>query len=597
MTPRPIRVLPESLVGRIASGEVVERPASAVKELVENALDAGAEAITVEVEGGPAGLLRVTDDGTGIPAAELGTAVQRHATSKIDGPDDLDAVPTLGFRGEGLAAIGAVSRMRVLSRTEDGETAAQVVVEDGRVAAGEPAARARGTTVEVRDLFFTTPARRKYLKSPSTERRAVARLVQAYAFGNPKVAFTLVQEGKEALRAGPAADLHERAVQILGAGRVARMIPVLVEEPGVGIEGFLGAPEEARAQTGHQVFLINGRWVASPVLRQCVRAAYGDLIPPARHPEALLLLTLPPGEVDVNVHPTKREVRLLRERELYPRLITLLRRRVEGHFPSLRLREPDQPLPPELEPERGYAGEDRGGQQKMGLFPASPGADRVGWVSDSPRREGLVVPFPTAADVGGEAKGESGTALANLWQIHDTYILARIKSGVLVIDQHAAHERVLYEQALRRFEGEPPASQELLFPLVVELTPDELPLLLEAHAHLEKLGFHLELFGGTSVLVHAIPAGVREWSNGALLRDILDHFGELPDTVEIHEKVARSVACHGAVKAGQTLSLAEMNELVDQLFATEKPQGDPHGRPVFLRIDLAELHRRFGRSG
>ncbi|NNF07502.1 MAG: DNA mismatch repair endonuclease MutL [Candidatus Eisenbacteria bacterium] len=578
-----IRVLPDALVGRIAAGEVVERPASVIKELVENSLDAGAAHIEVSLDGEPQQFMQVADDGKGISAEELTLAVQRHATSKIQESDDLTQIHTLGFRGEGLAAIGAVARLRLSSRPLDSEMGASVFVEDGRIGAVEPIARAHGTTVEIRDLFFSTPARRRYLKSQTAEVRAISQLLQAYALGNPGVGFSLMQRSKQAFHFPAAPDLASRAAQILGAKRLDRMFPVEIEEADLALEGFLGAPEDSRARSGHQIFLVNGRWVTSPLLRQVVRQAYSDLIPPGRHPEALLSLRLPPEDVDVNVHPTKKEIRLRRERELYPRLTELLRRRVEGHFPSFQLSgQPEESLPDVLEEGRPES------QTSLPLYPTSPKAEAEGWVSD---QSSVVLPFPKT-----ETKDSAEPTLANLWQLHETYICARVKQGLLIIDQHAAHERVLYEQALKRLQGDPPLSQELLFPLVVELTPDEFAVLLDSLSLLEKVGFHLETFGGTSVLVHAIPAGVREWKHGALLKDILDHISDLPSEMENHERVARSVACHGAVKAGQTLGNVEMNELVDQLFATEKPQGDPHGRPVFLRIELNELHRRFGRS-
>ena len=593
MTRIPVRVLPETLVGRIAAGEVVERPGSVVKELVENSLDAGASRIDVEVERRLGGIIRVSDDGCGIPAAELGLVVERHATNKISSPDDLARIGSLGFRGEGLAAIGAVSRLRVVSRAREEEAGAEVRCEGGVISPVRPAARAPGTMVEVADLFHNTPARRKYLKSEAAELRYVSQLLQAYALANPSVQFTLTVNGRRSMEFPAAADLRERVVQVLGRDRVNRMIPIREEGPDLLLEGFLGAPEDSRTRGTHQVFLVNGRWVASPVLRVAVREAYSDLIPPSRHPEVVLHLHLPPEEVDVNVHPTKREVRLLRERELYPRLIRLVRSQVEGRFPALHLHG-----------ETGGGGSaDVGGTKNYGLpFPVAPtgGAGLVGEPpsADGEGKEPRVVPFPSGAGaVSQETTGEETPAMASMWQLHETYILAAIEGGLLIIDQHAAHERVLYEQAMKRLEGEPPTSQELLFPLVVDLTHDELSLLLETHAVLEKLGFHLELFGQTTVLVHAIPSGLREWRHGALLRDVLDHVAGLPTNLDVRERVARAVACHGAVKAGQKLSLEEMNALVDQLFATEKPQGDPHGRPVFLRVELSELHRRFGRSG
>jgi DNA mismatch repair protein MutL len=590
--PAPIRVLPDALVGRIAAGEVVERPGSVVKELVENALDAGARRIEVAVEGPLTALMRVSDDGSGIAAGDLAVAVQRHATSKISASDDLTHIGSLGFRGEGLAAIGAVSCLRIVSRSAQESMGAEVEVEDGRIGASRPAARAAGTTVEVRDLFFNTPARRKYVKSDAAEIRYISQLLQAYALARPDLAVLLVLDGKTSLNLPAADDLHARLGQVLGRERLARMVPVLEEAPDLALEGFLGAPEDSRARGTRQTFLLNGRWITSPLLKVAVREAYGDLIPPSRHPEAILHLRLPPEEVDVNVHPTKREVRLLRERELYPRLIRLLKDRVEGHFPSLKLggatAEPVAPAP-------------RAAQRGLRFPRASASFGGASQVRDERAGEPpRIVPFPSEASrelPAAETEEENEPVLANLWQLHKTYILGAIEGALLIIDQHAAHERVLFERALLRLQGATEPSQELLFPLTVDLTHDEFSLLLESHSVLEKLGFHLEVFGGTTVLVHAIPAGLREWRHGALLRDVLDHVAELSTGMDMTERVARAVACQGAVKAGQKLTLEEMNALVNQLFATDKPQGDPHGRPVFLRVPLTELHHRFGRSG
>ena len=581
---RPIECLPRDLVGRIAAGEVVERPASVVKELIENSLDAGARRVAVEMTGGLTGLLRIADDGAGIPEDELALAVERHATSKIRDAAELDRIGSLGFRGEGLAAIGAVSRMALVSRVAASDAGARIVIEGGAMGPVTPAARAVGTTVEVRDLFFNTPARRKFLRGVSAELRQISQLLQSYAMARPDVHFSFGVEGRVSLEFPPVEDFPARARQVLGGDRLSRMIPVLIQEPDLELEGFLGAPEDSRIRSGHQVFLLNGRWVSSALLRTAAREAYGDLIPPSRHPEAVLHLRLPLQDVDVNVHPTKREVRLVRERELYPRLIGALRHTVEDRFPSLRLDRSAPEVP------------------RSSFYTPSFGDGRV---SDIPRPAAPaptlpgILPFPTQPAVPAEARVSDAEqpAMASMWQAHATYIFASILGGVLIIDQHAAHERVLYEQALARLRGETAVSQELLFPQVVELTHDEVSILLEVSATLEKLGFHLELFGGTSVLVHAIPAGLRAWRHGALLRDVLDHYTDLPTALDVQERVARSVACHGAVKAGQKLSLEEMNTLVDQLFATEKPQGDPHGRPVFLRVELDELHRRFGRSG
>jgi DNA mismatch repair protein MutL len=472
-----------------------------------------------------------------------------------------------------------VSHLVLMSRVAESESGSRISVDGGVIGPVGPVGRAIGTTVEVRDLFFNTPARRKYLRSVSAELRQISQLLQSYALARFDVHFSFGVEGRVSLEFPAVEDFPARARQVLGQDRMSRMIPVLIEESDLELEGFLGAPEDSRIRSGHQVFLLNGRWVGSPLLRTAAREAYGDLIPPSRHPEAVLHLRLPLQDVDVNVHPTKREVRLVRERELYPRLIGGLRKVVEGRYPALRLRGPDENRPVTYAPRSGNAGR----VAEANVAQALPGI--------------LPFPAPPVSSLPEMVEDEAGPVMASMWQAHGTYIFASILGAVLIIDQHAAHERVLYEQALARLRGDAAVSQELLFPQVVELTHDELSILLEVTAILEKLGFHLELFGGTSVLVHAIPAGLRAWRHGALLRDVLDHYTDLPTALDVQERVARSVACQGAVKAGQKLSLEEMNTLVDQLFATEKPQGDPHGRPVFLRVELSELNRRFGRSG
>ena len=486
--------------------------------------------------------------------------------------------------------MGAVSKLRMVSCVDGDEGGNELMVEGGSIGAVRPASRGVGTTVEVSDLFYNTPVRRRHLKSESAELRQISQLLQAYALARPDVHFSFKVEGRITLDIPTADDLHGRMGQVFGMDRLRRMVPILIEADDLSLEGFLGAPENSRVRSGHQMFLINGRWVNSFLLRTAVREAYGDLIPQSRHPEAVLHLRLAPEEVDVNVHPTKREVRLLRERMLYPRLIALLREQVEGRFPTLNLRQ--RPEEPDRDPGRS--------QIPMGLYlsrPAPGGDGRVAEKSNPPALQ--VFPFPGNEEKVSEDTEEGddlAPAMASMWQVHETYILAAIEGGILIIDQHAAHERVLFEQAMGRLLGDPATSQELLFPLVVDLTHDELAVLLEINTTLEKLGFHLELFGGTSVLVHAIPTGFREWRHGALMKDVLDHYTDLQTGTDVQERVARSVACQGAVKAGQKLSLEEMNSLVDQLFATEKPQGDPHGRPVFLRMELDELHRRFGRS-
>lgn len=601
-----IRRLKPDVVARIAAGEVIDRPAAVVKELLENSLDAGATRIGVEVEGGIDRLLRVSDDGCGMDEAGARLAVERHATSKILEAEDLETIRSLGFRGEGLASVAAVSRLVLLTATTPGE-GTRLVFEGGALVEASADGRARGTTIEVRDLFFNTPARRKFQRASSTELQQAARLLQSYALVRRDVHLTYSVDGRDILNLPPAASLEERVAALYGRERAKRMIRVEGRNSLVAIDGFLGAPEDSRARSDQQTFFVNGRLVSNPILRQAVRQSYGNLIPFDRHPFALLAIDIDPTRVDVNVHPTKREIRFSNDRDLFPALVSILKPAVTAHVPRFG------------GPGAGSDAVDTSVADLAELFGA-PGSGFAGTVRDGDPPEGpdggfagdagagggpLVFPFHpvgTAFASGSRAAtilpaGEEAPVVAELWQLHRTYILAAIRGGLLIIDQHAAHERVLFEEALLRVRSGRPPTQELLFPQVVDLTAEEFHVLLDVQPTLEKLGFHVELFGGTTVVVQGIPAGVTRWSEGKLLHEIIAMYGDLPGAPPLEERVARSFACRAAVKSGESLTPLEMNELIDRLFATTLPQGDPHGRPTFLRLSIDDIHRRFGRSG
>lgn len=601
--PAPIRRLSPEVVARIAAGEVIERPASVVKELLENSLDAGAGRITVEVEGSPDRLIRVADNGHGMTADGLRLALERHATSKIRAAEDLLRVTSLGFRGEGLPSVAAVSRIAVLTSTGEG-AGTRLVAEGGTIVEVDAAGRGRGTTVEVRDLFFNTPARRKFQRAASTELQMVARTLQSYALARPDLHLVYAVDGREILNLPPAASLGERMSAIYGPERTGRMIPVDHGDSLLRLAGFLGAPEDSRARSDQQTFFINGRWVSNPLLRQAVRQAYGNLIPFDRHPFAVLAVEIDPTRVDVNVHPTKREVRFSNDRDLFPALVTGLKRVVEGHVPGFvparGARPADWPEAPSAaeEPPTGDSALEVAVRDVADLFGGPGDGEAPAGARDAGRDLPRIVAFSPGASLDAGEGGETAEpARADLWQLHRTYILAATRGGLLIIDQHAAHERILFEESILRLRGARAASQELLFPRVVDLTAEEFHRLLDIQPVLERLGFHLELFGGTTVVVHGIPAGLTRWHDGALLHEMIALYGDLPGGPPVEERVARSYACRAAVKAGEPLDPPEMNELVDRLFATTLPQGDPHGRPTYLRIAIEDLHRRFGRSG
>ena len=588
---RPIRRLSAETASRIAAGEVVERPLSALKEIVENAIDASARTVEVRVERALDLAFTVADDGTGIPAADLELALERHATSKLAELDDLDRLATLGFRGEALPSIAAVSRMQLTSRASGQEEAASVQVEGGVVVLRGAAARAPGTTVEVRDLFYNTPARRKFLNTAGGEVRAAIRMLESYALACPGVGFRLVVDDRERFDLPVAGSRRERAGQIWGARHAEQLLEARSERGGMSVYALLGLPEHARSTREGQVFLVNGRWVQSPALSQALRHAYGNLLPSGRFPSAVVWLNVPADRLDVNVHPTKREVRFADDDSVFSLVASACAVPLAGIYPPFTVVQGGPAARPPEEPQPAWA--DRVQERpvldenQLGLplaMPAPPQrADATGLAAPAP-----IVP------------GSAVTAEPEMWQLHRTYILAPVRGGLVIVDQHAAHERILYEQARARLEGEQGASQVLMFPTLVDLTRDQFELLLEVGPNLKQLGWELAPLGAPTVVIQGVPSGLRVPDAPQLLKDLLDGIGEgtpAPGAQDdLLERLARSHACHSAVKAGDTLSREDMRSLVDQLFATTRPHGDPHGRPTFVRLDLEELHRRFGRS-
>jgi DNA mismatch repair protein MutL len=607
---------------RIAAGEVLDRPNAALKELVENALDAGARAIDVTVEGGLDRAFEVADDGLGLSADELPVALERHATSKIRALEDLDALATLGFRGEALPSIAEVSRLAILSRPREGGEGHRIEVEGGVPGPVRPAARAPGTTVSVRDLFFNTPARRRFLKAPGSELRQADRMLASYALGHPEVAFRFVVDGRTRLTLPVASSRRERLVALYGPAFVERLLTVREERPGFAFEAWLGVPELARVTRESQTMLVNRRWIQSPMLSQAVRHGYGNLIPPGRHPTAILALELDPASVDVNIHPTKREVRFAREDAVFGFVAQTVSRPLSLLAPRYAPSGHETPGPPTLaqlthEDRRQpnlFAGPAAAAGPRLpgGLAVIAGGGSLHGGTGATAPGGGLSLVgggAAPAADIPGGAAGDAGAAadeapasarLPDLWQLHDTYILAPIAGGLLIVDQHAAHERILYEEARARLAGRETASQGLLFTQSVDLSRDQFDLVLEIMPALEKLGFEMGALSPPTVLVRGVPAGIGAHDAGVLLRDVLDglgeHHGRSTARDEPWDRVAKSFACHAAVRAGDRLSREAMNHLIDRLFATGLPHGDPHGRPTFVRVDLHELNQRFGRS-
>jgi DNA mismatch repair protein MutL len=613
--PKPqIRKLPADVVNRIAAGEVVERPAAAVKELVENALDAGATRVSVAIEEG--GLKRITieDDGCGMSAEDLLVALERHATSKLaagdDGRVDLLNIHTMGFRGEALPSIASVSRMTLTSRA-DGEDAADVFVEAGRIEGPRPAAFTgrgeTGTRIEVRDLFHATPARLKFMKGERSETMAVTDAVKRLAMANPRVAFSLESNGRSLFRYAAEAEGETGQLGRLGAimGRDFRenAIAIDAEREGVRLTGFAGLPTLNRGNAQMQFMFVNGRPVKDRMLNGVIRAAYQDFLARDRHPMAALFVELDPEYVDVNVHPAKTEVRFRESGNIRGLMIGALRHSLAaaGHRASttvagfaLGKARPEEAMPTGAL----FASRPSTGGGYAYQAPRPEAYDRSGFQDGPPQpfdySDAPTARVETAPDMP-QQEFPLGVARA---QLHETYIVAQTTDGIVIVDQHAAHERLVYEDMKRQMAAGGVKRQALLIPDVVELTEDEAARVLERADELAELGLEIEPFGAGAVCVRATPALFGEMDAIGLIRDLADDFAEYESGLaltERFEEVMGNMACRGSVRAGRRLNGDEMNALLRQMEATPHSGQCNHGRPTYVELKLADVERLFGR--
>lgn len=696
--PRVERLDPQ-VVSKIAAGEMILHPLSVAKELLENSLDAGARLIELQLGDRPDALISISDDGIGMTREDLELALETHATSKLRTEEDLLRVGSLGFRGEAVPSIGRVSRMEIRTSPDGSGLGYRAVVEGGELLAIEPISRSQGTTVRVEDLFYNSPVRKRFLRSSTTESRAIKKMVETYALAHPEVHFRLESRGESVLDLPRGTGLSDRIVQLHGARMLDKLLPLEERAPSYHIFGFVGVPELARTGSQHQTFLVNGRWVGAPWLTASLRQAFGDLLPPSKNPWAVLLLGLDPGRIDVNVHPTKKEIRFLDESELFGWLVRTVRGQVQSLVPTWNLDRNDRgggwarksapgegsspshrpwiagrvgegadqrntdyrpamgPLlddlyrGPQVDPEAAGAGAapvrrwddgdvlpwetERGaGSDRTGSSASeggSPATDRIASASASDSDASANAGADVDADSSGRAsrspdaslspshsssldrsdpassdgsRGSTGFATSStsatdvrpLWQLHRRYILAETGAGLLVIDQHAAHERILYERFLVQLESGTGAVQQLLTPLNLALEPEEWSLFEKFASHFPALGLDVEEFGKGTVLLRGVPP---LWTRDPEqhFRDVLSDLSDRPSRrlKERVEHVAASFACRSAIKSGRPLSFEEMERLVKDLFATSVPHGDPHGRPTYIEVDLADLDSRFGR--
>jgi len=587
-----IRILPDIVANKIAAGEVVERPASVVKELVENSIDAGASRITVDVEGGGKRLVRVSDDGSGMGREDALLSIERHATSKIESIDDVGRISTLGFRGEALPSIVSVSKAVIDTRREEDVFGTRLVIHGGVLRDVTDIGLDKGTVVEVRNLFYNIPARRKFLRTENTELKHIKRILYDTAVASPRLTLTLNSNGAEIFSYGGTEDRREMLRRIFGATMAELMVPVEFEADGVEVAGFLGKPETARNTGIHQYIIMNGRPITSKSIARAVRDGYGRTLVGGMFPSFVLYFEADPSRIDVNVHPTKREIKIHREYVI----LEALRENVGLTIQSM-------PAAPDLGRERCSFIDFGGAARPVTVY--NPPDER--WHPEEMRRPGttaepgdtqigLALSPPEAPSRSAEHPAGPPPESPAFWQLKERYIITTVKEGAIIIDQHVAHERILYEEILEHFKGKKASAQQLLFPLVLDFPAADYDILEPMIPFLNQIGFGIREFGERSVMVDAVPA----WYGGPEDGNI---FSGYIDEMRVHgrissgyiEKLAAAVACRSAIKAGKPLNQDEMRYLVDRLFATSSPFVCPHGRPTIVKLTLEELDRRFGR--
>lgn len=605
---RPIiRPLPERLINKIAAGEVVERPAAVVKELVENALDAGSTRIDIIIEQSGSKLIKIVDNGWGIPEDQIEIAFSRHATSKLSGLSDLEKILSYGFRGEALPSIASVSRTRMVSRVPESQVATEIIYEGGVLQSKRPIASGVGTTIEVGDLFFNTPARRKFMKAESTEARYLSRTATALALARYDVAFSYTLNGRQIFSVA-AGSLRDRVAALLGYGK--QLLELSAETGAVRLQGFIGKPDQAtNNRWGHYIF-INGRYIHSTTFSHALSAGFGEMLPKGLYPVGAILLQVEPTEVDVNVHPAKTEVRLSREREIYDAIYHAVKAasRQDGVIPVF-LTPPAQSIgsqqsfAPQAPPARqGYIPGISGSQitnhemlSELYRPMSSSGSHPSGIIQvDSSTGEIIESEPPTSAPVSPDTGPSAGIRLVG--RFSDLYLILQAGEDLYIVDQHTAHERVLYEETMRRLERQSIVGQQLLLPVQLELTPERFSLFVEAEDLINKSGFVVAPFGGRMISIEAVPMILSRKSPEKIFTKVLDDIGSLTKGgYDLKKAMAQSIACRAAVMSGDRLTDDEAIGLLQQLLQCENKYSCPHGRPTFIKINRGDLDRQFGR--
>jgi len=620
--------LPDIVANKISAGEVVQRPASVVKELIENCIDAGADKITVAIKDAGKELIRIVDNGAGMLREDALLCVERFATSKITVVEDLDSLHSLGFRGEALASISSVSHFELKTRTEKETLGLRLRYEGGVLAEESGVQGEKGTTISVRNLFYNVPARRKFLKSNATEYQHIFEIVKSFALAYPEIEWRMYSDDEELFHL-KSPDILERLNVFYGNDFAASMIELSEENDYLSIRGFLGKPVMQKRRKLDQYFFINRRLVQNRMLSQAVQQAYGDLLVERQTPFVLLFLGIDPSRVDVNVHPAKLEIRFDDERSIRNMFYPVVKRAIQlqDFSPDLEARESDDfPSPPSQEssnrklafqdiPNRSMSTGDLYANYRAGsvhenvqpqvsalhqedMFSSRPASGNV--QQERGLREGdeglsSLLLSRLSED---EAVPNPKEAEPKIWQLHNKYLICQIRTGLMIIDQHVAHERVLYERAVDVMSQNVPNSQQLLFPQKVEFRPWEYDVFEEIREDLNRLGFNLRMFGKQTVMIEGVPQDVKPGTEVTILQDMIAEYNDNASRLKLDKRdnLAKSYSCRNAIMAGQKLTLEEMRTLIDNLFATREPYSCPHGRPVIIKLSLDQLDRMFGRK-
>ncbi|MGA7720983.1 MAG: DNA mismatch repair endonuclease MutL [Ignavibacteriaceae bacterium] len=614
-----IKILPENIANKIAAGEVVQRPESVVKELIENSIDAGAGTIEVLIKRAGKILIQVIDDGMGMAEEDAVLCVQKHATSKISLMEDLDSISTLGFRGEALSSIASVSQLEIRTETKDDELGTLIRIDDGTTIIKEKGSFSKGTFISVKNLFFNTPARRNFLKTDSTELKHIIDIFNKIALSQHKISFKLYNDD-DIICDYPSGSLEERISQVFADNILDALIPVDERTDYLSITGFVGKPSMLKKSKGDQYIFLNWRYVICRPINHAVFTAYENVLEKGDYPFFVLFIELDPKRVDVNVHPSKLEIRFDDEKAIYNFVLAVVKKSLGTHdlVPSMmfnhttqegekmrfdnfnKVEKNDYSDRPAFTENKSLARTNFSDKEIDLIFGSLPDT-----FPKAESNEVVKAPFDKTESREIYHQPDIQTTeiireddIPFIIQLHNKYILSQIKSGLMIIDQHAAHERILYEKALKRFEANMPFSQQLLFPKTIDLDPARFAILKEINLFLMKLGFAVKFFGRNTIVIEGVPDDIKKGSEEKVLLELIEEyaFNSREKKLEERENIAKSYSCKAAIKAGDYLNDKEMRLLIDQLFAASMPYVCPHGRPIVVKISLEEFDRRFGRT-